>query len=158
MFISVLKMYILWRSLFSNFNFRKVIHNWRVGRHPLLSWSYNQTYYLIITFWKHTCPPLIQFCSIPAISFRREPSGDFNPMKSLIGFCEALTRLLFRDWTSVSKTVHEESRWLMQWWANIIKLTRTNIRIYLDATLCTEWISEYIRMQHIYRTNIRIYS
>ena len=25
-----------------------------------------------------------------------------------------------------------------QWWANIIKLTRTNIRIYLDATLCTE--------------------
>ena len=44
-----------------------------------------------------------------------------------------------------------------QWWANIIKWTRTNIRIYSDATLCTEWISEYIWMQHIYRTNIRIY-
>ena len=25
---------------------------------------------------------------------------------------------------------------------------RTNIRIYLDATLCTEQISEYIRMPH----------
>ena len=45
-----------------------------------------------------------------------------------------------------------------QWWANIIKWTRTNIRIYSDATLCTEWISEYIRMQHIYWTNTQIYS
>ena len=44
-----------------------------------------------------------------------------------------------------------------QWWANIKKLTQTNIRIYLDATLCTQWISEYIQMQHIYQTNIRIY-
>ena len=44
-----------------------------------------------------------------------------------------------------------------QWWANIIKWTRTNILIYSHATLCTEWISEYIRMQHIYRTNIQIY-
>ena len=44
-----------------------------------------------------------------------------------------------------------------QWWANIIKWTRTNIRIYLHATLCTEWLSEYIWMQHIYRTNIQIY-
>ena len=30
-----LKMYIRWRSLFSNFNFGKVIHNWLVGRRPL---------------------------------------------------------------------------------------------------------------------------
>ena len=44
-----------------------------------------------------------------------------------------------------------------QWWANIIKWTQTNIRIYLDATLCTERIFEYIRMPHIYQTNIRIY-
>ena len=47
--------------------------------------------------------------------------------------------------------------YLAQWWANIIKWTRTNIRIYLDARLCTKWISEYIWMQHINRTNIRIY-
>ena len=45
-----------------------------------------------------------------------------------------------------------------QWWANIIKWTRTNIRIYSDATLCTERISKYIRISHIYRTNIQIYS
>ena len=45
-----------------------------------------------------------------------------------------------------------------QWWANIMKWTQTNIRIYSDATLCTEWISEHIRMQHIYRTNTQIYS
>ena len=44
-----------------------------------------------------------------------------------------------------------------QWW-NIIKWTQTNIRIYSDATLCTEWIFKYIWMQHIYRTNIQIYS
>ena len=44
-----------------------------------------------------------------------------------------------------------------QWWADIIKWTRTNIRIYLDATSYTERISEYTRMQHIYRTNNRIY-
>ena len=35
---------------------------------------------------------------------------------------------------------------------------RTNIRQYLDATLYTERISEYIRMPHIYRMKIRIYS
>ena len=46
---------------------------------------------------------------------------------------------------------------LSQWWANIIKWTQTNIRIYSDATLCTEQISEYIWKQHIYRTNIQIY-
>ena len=32
-----------------------------------------------------------------------------------------------------------------------------NIRIYSVATLCTKQISEYTRMRHIYRTNIRIY-
>ena len=47
---------------------------------------------------------------------------------------------------------------ICEWWANIIKWTRTNIGIYLDATLCTEWIFKYIWMQHIYRTNIQIYS
>ena len=46
---------------------------------------------------------------------------------------------------------------LMQWWDNIIKLTRTNIQIYSDTALYTERISEYIHMRHIYRTNIRIY-
>ena len=46
----------------------------------------------------------------------------------------------------------------IQWWENIIKWTRTNIQIYLDATLYTKQISEYIRMQHIYRKNIQIYS
>ena len=45
----------------------------------------------------------------------------------------------------------------MQWWANIIKLTQTNIQIYSDAVLCTKQISEYIWMPHIYRTNIQIY-
>ena len=34
---------------------------------------------------------------------------------------------------------------LWQWWANIMKWTQTSIRIYSDATLCTERISEYIR-------------
>ena len=36
--------------------------------------------------------------------------------------------------------------------------TQTNIWIYSDATLCTEQISEYIWMEHIYWTNILIYS
>ena len=44
-----------------------------------------------------------------------------------------------------------------QWWANIIKWTWTNIRIYLDATLCTKWISKCIWMQYIYRTNIQTF-
>ena len=47
---------------------------------------------------------------------------------------------------------------MVQWWANTIKWTRTNIQIYLDATLCTEQISEYIWMPVIYRKNIQIYS
>ena len=46
----------------------------------------------------------------------------------------------------------------LQWWANIIKWTGTNIPIYSDATLCTKWISEYIQMPHIYQTNNWIYS
>ena len=46
----------------------------------------------------------------------------------------------------------------VQWWANIIKWTWTNIWIFLDATWCTERISKYIQMQHIYQTNIKIYS
>ena len=33
----------------------------------------------------------------------------------------------------------------------------TNIQKYLDAILCTEQISKYIRMALIYVTNIRIY-
>ena len=32
-----------------------------------------------------------------------------------------------------------------------------NIQIYSNATLCTERISEYIQMPHIYRMNILIY-
>ena len=44
-----------------------------------------------------------------------------------------------------------------QWWANIIKWTWMNIQIYLDGTLCTERMYEYIRMLHIYQTNIRTY-
>ena len=47
--------------------------------------------------------------------------------------------------------------YLDQLWTNTIKWTQTNIRIYLEATLCTEQISKYIWMQHIYQTNIRIY-
>ena len=39
---------------------------------------------------------------------------------------------------------------LSQWWANIMKWTWTNIRIYSEATLCTEWISI-----NIYSTNIQ---
>ena len=45
----------------------------------------------------------------------------------------------------------------IQWWANIIKWTRMNIRIYSDASLCTKRISKYIRIPYIYRTDIRIY-
>ena len=35
-----------------------------------------------------------------------------------------------------------------QWWANIIKWTKTNLWIYSDATLCTDKISKYIWMPH----------
>ena len=61
---------------------------------------------------------------------------------------------------------------LLQWWANIVKLVQTNIRMHLDAQELTEWIFEYNQMSKIwpnkypnmfgcprfYRTNIWIYS
>ena len=59
---------------------------------------------------------------------------------------------------SLMQLYHHPIGYLTQWWANIIKWTQINIWIYSDGTLCTERIAQYIWMQHIYRTNIRIYS
>ena len=88
-----------------------------------------------------------------------------------LGFTEVSKYRGFQFWTSLegsSNPILTLAHWtlhtalhaahcILQWWANIIKWTRTNIQIYSYAILCTERISEYIRISHIYRTNIRIY-
>ena len=44
-----------------------------------------------------------------------------------------------------------------QWWANVIKLVWTDIRIYLDAQQLTKQISEYIYMSKNWPNKIQIY-